>query len=179
MTGHGLLYRALPLALVLLAPGCFRARAGLTPEDDAARRERIETLYQDYRRDFPDVNEVTPQGLLDLRAAGDVVIVDVRTREEQRVSALPGAIARAEFEANRERYRDFTVVTYCTIGARSGAYAERLRGEGCEVFNLKGSVLAWTHAGMMLVDGEGRETRTVHTYGPQWDLVAEGYESVW
>lgn len=179
MNGHALHHCALLLALALLAPGCFRARAGQTPEDDAARRERIETLYQDYRRDFPEVNEVTPQGLVDLHAAGGAVIVDVRTREEQRVSVLPGAITRAEFEADRERYSGRTIITYCTIGARSGLYADRLRSEGCEVFNLKGSILAWTHAGMPLVDGEGRETRAVHTYGPQWDLVAEGYKAVW
>jgi len=167
------------LLLALLISACNGLNAKPAPETDAQRKQAIDDLYQSYRSNFPDVNEVTPQGLLDLEANGDTILVDVRTPAEQAVSMLPGAITQSAFAAARDLYRDKTVVTYCTIGARSGEYAEELRGEGIEVFNLKGSILAWSHAGLPLVDREGHDTKKVHTYGQKWDLVADGYEGVW
>ena len=166
------------LAGCLLA-SCNGLHTAGPPATNAARLEKVEAMYQAYRRDFPEVNEITPRGLLDLHGAEASVLVDVRTPEEQAVSMLPGAITREAFEAARDLYRNRTVVTYCTIGARSGEYAEALRREGCEVFNLKGSILAWTHAGLPLVDRDGSETKKLHTYGSQWDLAAEGYEAQW
>ena len=91
---------------------------------------------------------------------------------------LPGAIRQSDFEARRDEFRNATVVTYCTAGYRSGLYAKQLMGEGFEVKNLAVSVLAWTHAGGSLVH-DGEDTKRVHTYGPDWNLVAEGYEAVW
>jgi rhodanese-related sulfurtransferase len=148
-------------------------------ETNAARLARIDAMYQDYRKEFPGVNEVTPHGALDLQKSDGAVLVDVRTPEEQAVSMLPGAITQADFEAARDQYRDKTIVTYCTIGARSGEYAEKLQADGMDVYNLKGSILAWTHAKLPLVDGEGHETHKIHTYGQEWDLAAEGYEATW
>jgi rhodanese-related sulfurtransferase len=145
----------------------------------ATRQDKIESLYQEYRPSFPDVNEITPEGVLDLQASEPTVLVDVRTSEEQAVSMLPGAITQDAFEAARAVYAGQTVVTYCTIGARSGEYAEGLRQEGVEVFNLKGSILSWTQAGLPLVDKSGEETKRVHTYGRRWNLVGEGYEATW
>tara|TARA_R110001592_G_scaffold99713_1_gene283857 strand:+ start:270 stop:833 length:564 start_codon:yes stop_codon:yes gene_type:complete len=168
----------LTTALGLLG-ACSGRDASIPALDNTGRKERIETLYQGYRSSFPDVNEITPQGVLDLQNAEPTVLVDVRTPEEQAVSMLPGAITRDAFEAARELYADKSVVTYCTIGARSGEYAEELRQEGLEVFNLKGSILSWTQAGLPLVDKDGHETKRVHTYGRKWDLVGEGYEATW
>lgn len=161
---------------LLLFASCGASTPPDTPE---ARKERIESLYQGYRDAFPNVNEVTPQGLLDFQQTEPTVLVDVRTPAEQTVSMLPGAITKEAFEAARNLYRNQTIITYCTIGARSGEYAETLRKEGIEVFNLKGSLLAWTHADLPLVDPEGHETKRVHTYGRKWDLVRQGYEAVY
>lgn len=171
-----LLSRTALCSLVSLLTACGVSTPPDTPE---ARKERIESLYQGYRDAFPSVNEITPQGVLDLQHAEPTVLVDVRTPAEQAVSMLPGAITRDAFEAARALYADKTVVTYCTIGARSGDYADELRQEGVEVFNLKGSILSWTQAGLPLVDLEGSETRRVHTYGGKWDLVGEGYVAVY
>lgn len=168
----------LTTALCLLG-ACNGRNAATAPLDDTARQERIDSLYQGYREAFPDVNEVSPQGLLDLQNAEPTVLVDVRTPTEQAVSMLPGAITRDAFEAARKLYADKTIVTYCTIGARSGEYAEKLQEEGLEVFNLKGSILSWTQAGLPLVGPDGHATKRVHTYGRKWDLVGDGYEAVY
>ena len=143
------------------------------------KQERIERMYKKYQRKFPDVESISVAELQELQAEGGaVVLVDVRQPEEQEVSMLPGAIRQSDFEARRDEFTNATVVTYCTAGYRSGLYAKRLVAEGVEVKNLAGSILAWTHSGQTLVH-DGAETKRVHTYGPDWNLVAEGYEAVW
>lgn len=171
--------RRVLFTFLLLLASCGGLRTGHEPATGAARLKQIEALYQGYRRDFPDVKEITPQGVLELEQAGPTVLVDVRAPEERAVSMLPGAIARETFEAARDLYRNQTVVAYCTIGARSGEYAEILRREGIDAYNLKGSILAWTHAGLPLRDTQGKDTKRVHVYGSKWNLVADGYEAVW
>lgn len=162
-----------------LLTSCNGLRSGNAPATDNTRLEQIETMYAEYREDFPDVKEISPQGVADRQKSGGLVLVDVRTQEEQAVSMLPGAITAEAFAAAEETYRDKAVITYCTIGARSGVYADELRQKGFDVCNLKGSLLAWTHAGLPLKDAAGQDTKRVHVYGKTWDLAAEGYEAVW
>lgn len=162
-----------------LLVSCNGLRTDERPETDAARRAQIESMYEEYRQEFPDVAEITPQDFRKLQQASDTVLVDVRTPEEQAVSMLPGAITLDAFEAAKDTYRDQTIVTYCTIGARSGECAKELKAEGFKARNLKGSILAWTHAGLPLFDKDGQPTKRVHTYGKQWNLVADGYDATW
>lgn len=162
-----------------LLTSCNGLRSGNAPATNATPLEQIGTMYAEYREDFPEVKEITPRGVADLQKSDGIVLVDVRTPEEQAVSMIPGAITAEAFAAAEETYRDKRVVTYCTIGARSGVFADTLRKKGFDVFNLKGSLLAWTHAGLPLTDAEGRDTKRVHVYGKTWDLAAEGYEAVW
>lgn len=135
-------------------------------------------MYEGYRKDFPNVPGITAEDLMQVEQEGDVVLVDVREPEEQRVSMIPGAITATQFEAERDRYRGSEIVVYCTIGARSGRYANELIGEGFDARNLEGSILSWTHAGGSLVGPNG-PTKDVHVYGPTWNLAADGYHAVW
>eukprot|EP00899_Mesostigma_viride_P009811 jgi/Mesvir1/18831/Mv11432-RA.1 len=141
---------------------------------------KIHADYAKYKREFPDVPDIEPRelkALLDSKAA--VVIVDVRQTAEQRVSMLPGAITKAQFERDFDAYKEHIIVTYCTIGARSGWYASELKKEHpqADVRNLRGSVLAWSHAGFLFVDpSSGHETHCVHVFGPAWRLAAPGYQ---
>lgn len=148
------------------------------PADDDEKRERIEALYARSRRQFPEVPEMTVDELQARRDDEELVLVDVRQPQERAVSMIPGAIASEELEADPERFRDRKLVTYCTIGHRSGLYARRLQAAGFKVHNLKGSILAWTHTGEPLA-GDGGETRSVHVGGPNWSLEAEGFDPVW
>ena len=92
---------------------------------------------------------------------------------------IPGAVSKEEFERDKSQYKGHVVIPYCTIGYRSGKYAEKLSGQGWDARNLRGSILAWTHAGRPLVDADGNDTKRVHVYGKKWDLAAEGYEGAW
>jgi sodium/bile acid cotransporter 7 len=154
------------------------AACGESNLDEAEKAARVEAMYAGYRDAFPEAAEVTVEELLALQTTGDPVLVDVRTDSERAISMIPGAISREEFERRREELGERTVVTYCTIGYRSGLYAEELKQEGWDAYNLEGSILAWTHAGQQLEDS-GQETRRVHVYGRKWNLAADDYEPVW
>ncbi len=105
------------------------------------------------------------------------VLVDVREPHERRVSMLPGAITKEDFERNSVRYRSWVVVPYCTIGLRSGIFTRELRVRGFEVRNLAGSALAWAHAGLPF-EARGKATRRVHVFNADWNLLPRGYEPV-
>lgn len=146
---------------------------------DEKKLEKIQALYTKYQRKFPEVRSISPQDLREIRQGDrEMVIVDVRKPEEQEVSMIPGAITAGEFEARSKELQGKLVVTYCTMGYRSGLYARQLQQQGWEVANLAGSVLAWTHAGQELVDAGGPTSR-VHVYGKDWNLAADGYDPVW
>ena len=145
---------------------------------DADKQLEIERLYARSKRQFPEVADLTVEELDRLRETTDVMLVDVRNPPEQAVSIIPGSITSTELENDPGAYTGRTLVTYCTIGHRSGLYAQKLQAAGFQVFNLKGAILAWTHAQRELVDAQG-PTRRVHVAGAQWSLEASTYDPVW
>jgi rhodanese-related sulfurtransferase len=164
------------LAGALLLSACAPRGAG---GDEQENLERIAEMYEGYHQEFPEVTAIEADELAERLAGTEPpVLVDVRTDEEREVSIIPGAISRQEFETRRGELDGREVVTYCTIGYRSGLYADELRRQGWEVANLRGSILAWTHAGGELEAG-GEPTRRLHVYGRRWDLAADGFETVW
>ena len=145
---------------------------------DAERATAVEAMYQDYRSDFEDVPDVTPEALLEWMEDPKTVLVDVRKQKERVVSIIPGAISREEYEAHKEQYEGYRVISYCTIGYRSGKYSERLRKDGVDAYNLMAGILGWVHAGGAIeIDGE--PTHEVHVYGRQWSLLPSDHEPVW
>ena len=145
---------------------------------EAEKRSKIETMYRDYKKDFPDVQDITPAEAMQLLKSNQAVFVDVREKKEQAVSMLPGAITEQEFLNHLDRYRDKTIIGYCTISYRSGKLAEKLKAQGVVMLNLRGGLLAWVHAGGKVYDRNG-ETRRIDVYGRKWDLGPKGYEAVW
>lgn len=148
------------------------------PLSDEQKQQRIEKIYAKSRLLFPEVPEITVGEIDRLLETEDVVLVDVRAPKEQAVSIIPGAITSDELAANPEACEGKTLVTYCTIGHRSGLFAKKLQASGHRVFNLKGAILSWTHDGREL-ENDGKPTRRVHVAGPRWSLEASGYEPVW
>ena len=165
------------LAAVALVVLVSCGRAGDMTRDD--KLSRIDEMYTDYQAEFPEVEDISLEELFEaLDSDGPPILVDVRTAAERRVSTIPGAISQREFESLRSDLGARAVVTYCTIGYRSGLYADELRRQGLDVRNFKGSILAWTHGGRPL-HSDGREIRRVHVYGPRWNLAADDFEAIW
>lgn len=100
----------------------------------------------------------------------DFVVVDVRSDAEVNVSVIPGAITKAQFEKDADKYRGKLVIPYCTVGGRSGAYAKKLGDNGIRVKNYTGSILKWIDAGLPLVTLDGEPTNRVHTYSDRYKI---------
>jgi rhodanese-related sulfurtransferase len=105
------------------------------------------------------------------------VLVDVRSDAETKVSIIPGAITKTQYEENRSKYEGRTVIAYCTFGGRSGKYATRLAKAGIQVKNYEGSILDWVKKELPLVTRQGVPTNRVHTYSDQYNVPA-GYQQV-
>ncbi len=150
----------------------------MAARSDQDKCVKIQAMYDRASASFAGIPELTVDELRALQAQEKVQLVDVRTPEEQVVSMIPGAITAREFEDNRKSFEGATLVTYCTIGGRSGRYAGQLVAEGLNAFNLRGAILAWTHGGGDLVDSEG-PTKRVHVHDRKFALTADGYEPVW
>ena len=173
-----LLAAGVAAGLWALADGFGRPLGADDAVSDDDRRARVEAMYRNYKKYFPDVQDLAPAEAMELTKAGRAVFVDVREEKEQVVSMLPGAVPQKEFLRQPERYRDKVVIGYCTISYRSGKLAERLKARGISMLNLQGGMLAWVHAGGKLYDRDG-ETLRIHVYGRKWDLAPRGYEAIW
>ena len=145
---------------------------------DAAKKRKIDEMYEGYKKHFPDVKDFSAGQVLQLMDREKVVFVDIRKTKEQTVSMIPGAITELEFMRNPSVYRDHIVIGYCTIGSRSGKLARKLKKKGISMFNMRGGILAWLHAGG-IVHKDGNPVNRVHVYGSRWNLAPLAIKSVW
>ena len=144
---------------------------------DEQKKRIVYGMYDDYRREFPHVREISPREAMKETAQGKIVFVDTRKPAEMRVSMLPGAITEKAFLKDPEKFKDKKIVAYCTISYRSGKFAQEMAKRGIEIFNLRGGLLAWVLEGGKVYDANG-ETKRINVYGEKWDYPPEGYESV-
>jgi len=107
----------------------------------------------------------------------DFVLIDVRTDAEVNVSVIPGAITKTQYEKNAAKYKGKLAIAYCTIGGRSGKYAQQLEKNGVKSLNYKGSILEWVKAELPLVTLDGKPTQRVHIYSDRY-TVPKQYEAV-
>jgi rhodanese-related sulfurtransferase len=150
--------------------------AGATAQTDD-KLAAVYALFAEYKKNFSGVSNVLPEKAASLLARDQVLFVDVRTPAEMAVSTLPGAIDKHTFLQSPQRYQAKTVVAYCTIGYRSGLFAQEMAESGIQIKNLKGGILAWALKGGQVFDQDGA-TKRLHVYGPQWDLAPSDYETI-
>ena len=170
-----------PMAALLVS-----VTIGLLPVDvggdtglsDRQKKTIVYQMYADGKKDFPKVKDLSPQQVMDLMKKGDLVLVDTRKPAEMQVSMLPGAITKREYLLEPGRYKNVTVVTYCTISYRSGVFARDMAKQGFAVYNLMGGILAWTLEGGSIYDPEGKPTREIHVFGKRWNYAPDGYRTV-
>lgn len=114
----------------------------------------------------------------------NLILIDVRQSKELDISILPHALSTAQFAA---RYRTgipagSRIVVYCTIGYRSGRYAEQLAAMGIKCENLEGGILMWSFAGGPLLaknaNDEWVATNRIHVYDSEWNIVHPDYLGV-
>ena len=145
---------------------------------DKDKRQKVADMYNGYKKQFPEVRDISAQKLISLMAEQKVVLIDIREPSEQRISMLPGAITEKEFLNSSDKHKDAVKIAYCTISYRSGKFAQKLQREGIPIYNLEGGILAWVHDGGKVHDQNG-ETQRIHVYGRKWNLGPKRYEAVW
>lgn len=130
--------------------------------------------------DHPDVRHLSTDSLakwLETESVPPPVLLDVREREEFAVSHLHGA-HRVAPDSDlgpllAQFPRDTSIVTYCSVGYRSAAMAERLQEAGfTNVTNLEGSIFRWANESRPLYR-KGRRVRAVHPYDRLWGQLLD------
>lgn len=104
------------------------------------------------------ISQIDPEQLEQLRQAGSVALLDVRTDPEVARGFIPGS-GHIPLSQLPGRYQELDpqvpLVVYCQSGARSAQACAWLAEHGFEqVRNLQGGVLAWTRAGLSLTATE-------------------------
>ena len=162
------------LLLLSLTPYSALGDENLT---DPQKKEIVYEMYENYRKEFPEVKEVSPETAMRAMKTDNIIFVDTRKPAEMEVSMLPGAITREVFLKNPSRYQGRMVVAYCTVSYRSGKFAMKMAKKGIQIYNLRGGLLAWVLEGGKVYNALG-ETKRINVYGKEWDYPPKGYESV-
>jgi rhodanese-related sulfurtransferase len=125
------------------------------------------------RHDFPGIRRIEPRQLADWlndKGRAQPVLLDIRTKPEYDVSHIHGA-RRVDPDANAEGIhlpKDQPVVTYCSVGYRSGGFAKKLQEAGyTNVQNMAGSIFQWANEGRP-VERNGERVHKVHPYNSTW-----------
>ena len=102
----------------------------------------------------PKFTSIAPNEFSELIASGDVVLIDVRTREEHESGHIPGTDYNIDVKGDSFMLqsqvllpKDTPVALYCRSGNRSKTAAELLAKEGYEVFELATGFKGWIEAG--------------------------------
>ncbi|MBE7158207.1 MAG: rhodanese-like domain-containing protein [Rhodospirillales bacterium] len=122
------------------------------------------------RRKFPAVTRIRTSELaawLDDPGRTPPRLLDVREPAEYQVSHLAGAqqIEPGSDPTTVDLPKDQPIVTYCSVGYRSAAYAQKLRRAGfTNVRNLEGSIFEWANENRPLAKADGQPAEQVHPY---------------
>ena len=148
--------------------------------DHVSPRFFVKTAYAFVKSEFANLPDIPSQTLLNLSSdqRNNYIVVDVRSPKEREISIIEGSIDQADFERNIDVFQKKKVVVYCTIGYRSGYYAETLRQQGVDAYNLSEGILGWIQAGGLLVNPDGQVTPKVHVYSRPWDLGVKNHVAV-
>lgn len=125
------------------------------------------------RHDFPDIRRTTSAEVANWIAdkkRTPPVLIDVRTQGEYEVSHLPGG-RRVQPGSNADAVsvgKEEPIVTYCSVGYRSAAFAKKLKDAGyTDVQNMTGSIFEWANEGRP-IECDGQRVNKVHPYNSTW-----------
>lgn len=107
----------------------------------------------------------------------EVLIVDVREKEEFDVSKIPGSVHESELVLDLID-KNKTIIVYCSVGKRSEDFGRELKEEGFKnVLNLYGGIFQWFNDGNTVIDQNNISTIQIHTYSEKWSKwVTRGTE---
>lgn len=141
----------------------------------------IDATIADVKAKWPTLQHASPADVQKLIDNGSAVVFDVRSKEEQAVSHIPGAVfvdpamSREAFIAQHgAALKGKTPVFYCAAGVRSSKMADRVgeqalaaAGAKTPAVSLAGGIYQWKWEARPLVDAKG-PTADVMGYNPKW-----------
>ncbi|KAM7436519.1 hypothetical protein ABFA07_013680 [Porites harrisoni] len=125
-----------------------------------------------------------------------LVLLDTREEKEFRVSRLANAIRLDPAETDLTKAMKMihkeagasqdpmAVVCYCAVGWRASIMSQRLLDElqkpenqdiksSMEVYNLEGAIFKWANERKDLVDPDGKDTDSIHTFDRFWGMLVD------
>lgn len=139
----------------------------------------LDTVHQSIAAQYPAVEHVTPQQLA-LMPKSTVILFDTRQEDEFAVSHLAGAIRippdlpPEQFIAQYADSLDGkAAVFYCSVGARSSEFADRVQNDlvaagTVKVANLQKGLFGWHNEDLPQVDASGQDTDFIHPFNGFW-----------
>lgn len=160
--------------------------------------ERLQAGLQFFKEKciFSGVSSITASDLmsrLEHHGIGNILLIDCRSKEEQSVSRIPGALSvqddilKAPRGGSVKGFLPETAVAYCTGGFRSGEFLAtgglaKIQQRFPSVktaLNLELSMAGWAHCGGLFDSPAGVPTKRVHTWGSNFhEFFPESYECV-
>lgn len=150
------------------------------PSTHADETLSLSKVREQVKQDYRQVKHLAPDALTgQLAGDKDVLLFDVRERDEFAVSHIAGAqridpgVWRWTFMNKFEKaVAGKTVIFYCSVGVRSSKLAARVQSALVEagakaVYNLDGGIFAWHNQKRPLMD-VGGPTKFVHPYDRNW-----------
>ena len=95
--------------------------------------------------------EVTPERVAEMHAAGEIDLIDVRESHEREAGHIADTrhVRFAQLSGQAESVdRERPVVFYCRSGARSAVATQAFRASGYHAHNMSGGLLAWVEKGL-------------------------------
>lgn len=154
------------LKFVIIVVFVFGLNSSITAQNPAGFDKMTEKLV---KSDCPIIDSKRLEYLM----TQEVYILDTREKKEYDVGHIDGAIhvGYEYFKMNSVKYipKDAIIVTYCSVGYRSGKIGDKLRSEGHEnVFNLMGGIFDWVNHDNAIYDSKGNPSSAVHGYNKKW-----------
>ncbi|MBA3305969.1 MAG: rhodanese-like domain-containing protein [Thermoleophilaceae bacterium] len=102
--------------------------------------------------------DVTPERVAELHAAGKIDLIDVRESYEREAGRIAATrhVQFAQLSDQAETVdRERPVVFYCRSGGRSAVATQAFRASGYDAHNMTGGLLAWVEQGLPIEPEDG------------------------
>jgi rhodanese-related sulfurtransferase len=105
----------------------------------------------------------------------NALLLDTREPNEYDVSHLKGALCVGYDDFDIEKFQENhpdknqEIVVYCSLGVRSEAIGEKLKGVGyTNIKNLYGGIFEWKNYSFEVYNSEQIPTDSIHAYSQAW-----------
>lgn len=154
----------------------------INPKSYENQAEIIKAMAGSIEIKYPDIKNLEAIELKELleQKSDNLILVDTREIEQIKVSTIPGAIFKMQFEKMKENKEFLTgknIVLFSTIGGASLEYAALLKNQNITVSNLTGGTLSWAQLGLDF-DNQGVATKKLGIESEAWNILPKEYEGI-